>query len=37
VYTEIQKLDKQAVLNTLQEALELAERPPRQRRVQDTI
>ena len=37
VYTEIQKLDKQAVLDTLQEALELAERPPRQGRVQDTI
>lgn len=33
----IQKLDKQAVLDALQEALELAERPPRQKRIQDTM
>lgn len=33
----IQKLDKQAVLDALQEALELAERPPRQKRIQDAM
>lgn len=37
IYQAIQKIDKQAVLDTLQEALSLAERPPRQKRIQDTM
>ena len=37
VYQAIRKLDKQAALGTLQEALELAEKPARQKRIQDTM
>lgn len=37
VYKAIQSLNKQAVLDKLHEALELAEKPPRRKRIQDTI
>ncbi len=37
VYQAIQSLNKQAVLDILQEALERTEQPPRQRRIQDTM
>jgi hypothetical protein len=37
IYQEIQKLNQQAVLDHLQGALKLAEKPQRQKRIQDTI
>ncbi len=37
IYQAIQKLDKPAVLEKLQEALALADKAPRQKRIQDTI
>lgn len=37
IYTAIQVLDKQAVLTKLEEALTLAEKPARQKRIRDTI
>lgn len=37
IYKEIQKLNKQAVLDHLHEALRLAEKPPRKKRIRDTM
>ncbi len=37
IYKAIQELDRQAVLTKLEEALTLAEKPARQRRIRDTI
>lgn len=37
IYQSIRKKDKQAVLDKLQEALDLADKAPRQKRIQDTI